>query len=146
MVRPVVPISALPSVVVVHRRTCWEIRHEVLASPGLILPDWASDLCYLQERILSNSTGQRVWTQNSWSGFRWMRPQPFLSIGLSVLCTYLFLLHDHCIGFPWGFLGIQWWSQHLFVTLNLRDQKLQCFPRNRWNASAIESRTSSLIF
>ena len=44
---------------------------------------------------------------------RWMRPQTFLSIGLSVFCTYLSLLHDHCIGFSRSFLGIQWWSQHL---------------------------------
>ena len=47
----------LPFVVVVHRCTYWGTRHEVLASPGLILPDWASDPCYLQKEILSNSTG-----------------------------------------------------------------------------------------
>ena len=55
-VRPVTPIFVLPFVVVVHRCTCWGTRHEALASPGLILIDWASDPCFLQEDILSNST------------------------------------------------------------------------------------------
>ena len=49
----------------------------------------------------------------SFQTFRWMRPQTFISLGLSKLCTYLSLLHDHCIGLPRSFLGIQWWSQHL---------------------------------
>ena len=39
IVRPVMPIFAFSFVVFVHRRTYLEIRHEVLASPGLILPD-----------------------------------------------------------------------------------------------------------
>ena len=50
IVRPVTRIFALPFVVVVHRRTCWGTRHEALASPRLISPDWASDPCCLQKR------------------------------------------------------------------------------------------------
>ena len=63
-------------------------------------------------------------TPDQVSLFRWkqcigfdrrMRPQTFLSSGLTVLCTYLSLLHDHCNGFHRSFLGTRWWSQHLLL-------------------------------
>ena len=120
------PIIALPFAVVVHRCTYWGARHEVLClarSDLAWLSNWS--LFFLQEEILSNSTGlaflntellikfpssdennalgfpKAFWPSDEWE------PQTFLSIGLSVLCTYL-SLHDHCIGFPgafWAYSG-----------------------------------------
>ena len=155
-------IFALPFVVVVHRCTHWGTRHEVLASPGLILSDWASDPCYFQEEILSNSTDKRFWTQNSWSDFpvqmkTMHRVSPKLSdLQMTETSNFLFdrlecVVHIPLspawplLRFPRSFLGIQWWSQNFFVTLHLRDQSLQCFPRDRRNASAIGSRTSVIF-
>ena len=51
-------------------------------SSCFIRSDLASDLCYFQEEVLSNSMGCRFWTQNSWSSFhvqmktmRWVSPK-----------------------------------------------------------------------
>ena len=48
---------------VCHRCTHWGTRHEVLASPSLIMPDWASDPCYLQEEL---GFPKAFWPSGEW--------------------------------------------------------------------------------
>ena len=47
--------------------------------------------------------------------FRWIRPQTIFFDRIECIVHWpLSLLHDHCIRFLRNFLGIQWWSPHLF--------------------------------
>ena len=146
------PIFALPFVL-----SFTDALDEGLDMKFLLRQVWS---CLIEQVILftfkkrSSQIPQRFWTQNSWSGFpgetktmHWVLPK-LSDLQMNETSNFLFDRLECIMHLPLSparplhrvfpkLSGHTVVKSAFFVTLHLRDQNLQCFPRNRRNASAM---------